>query len=372
MRVLIPDGENGHALGVVQSLLLRNGVEIVSLSAHKRNASRLVRNVVASKVVEHSSTDKEKIEAFLRAADEYSVDIIIPVGEVATGMFAQYSSCVGGTTPTIPIPAYDAFQIAIDKARLAAFCLRKEIPCPRTHSIDTFRKKLENGSEDVEFPVMVKPVHGEGGRGIQLILDKAQFEGFDFDSAKRLYGGLVIQEYVAGYDIDLSLLALDGEILAYTIQQGILGRGSRFAASGGIEFLKHPELLEVARTVTRSLNYSGVAHLDFRCGRNDGRLKLVDMNCRFWGSLLGSTKAGVNFPWLACQIALGKEIEFRGFDECRYFDLLSVARSPFSVPRLKVKARETNLGFWISAPLANAANTLYRRSAVRAGSGRLR
>jgi len=362
MRILIPDAESGHALGVIQSLLLREGVKIFSLSNRRRNAARFFRQIAASDLTNDCSGDEESLEATCEAARKHSVDIVVPVAERATGILAQYADRLNPSHRTIPIPTYKSFQIATDKSRLAGFCSENGIPCPRTYPAEEFCGMIEDDSLTLEFPVIWKPVRGEGGKGVKLIASEMEFRGTDFETRKQVYGDAVVQEFVDGYDIDLSLLALNGDILAYTIQRGILGRKSRFAAPGGIEFVHLPPLLEVASALTRALGYSGVAHLDFRCDRRDGLFKLVDMNCRFWGSLLGSLKAGVNFPWLACEAGLGKRVEFHGFEESRYFDLLSVLRDPVSALRLKVRPKETNLGFWIRAPWPNAANTVFRRS----------
>ena len=50
--------------------------------------------------------------------------------------------------------------------------------------------------------------------------------------------------------------------------------------------------------------WNGVAHIDMRIDAEDGEVKIFELNSRFWGSILGSLRAGVNFPHLACLSAL--------------------------------------------------------------------
>ena len=362
MRVLIPDAESGHALAVIQSLLLRKDVKIFTMSTRKRYAARFVRQIAASELNKTPSSDEEAVDTIVRAARKFSADIVLPVAEQATGLLAQFSTYVGGSFCTIPIPKYESFQIATDKSWLARFCSENGVPHPRTYSPQEFLAASGGKPDAPDFPAIWKPVRGEGGKGIKLLANDIDLRNADCEVFKQRFGEAVVQEFIEGHDVDLSLLATNGDIVSYTIQRGILGRKSRFAASGGIEFVHLPALLDVASSLTSSLGYSGVAHLDFRLDRRDGLYKLVDMNCRFWGSLLGSLKSGVNFPWLACQAGLGETIEFNGFRESRYFDLLSVLRAPSSAWQYKINPRETNLDFWVRSPWANVANAAFRRS----------
>ena len=63
-------------------------------------------------------------------------------------------------------------------------------------------------------------------------------------------------------------------------------------------------VLDVVARMVAAFNWNGVAHVDLR-DVVDGHIEIIEVNPRFWGSVLGSLHAGINFPDLACQAGLG-------------------------------------------------------------------
>jgi predicted ATP-grasp superfamily ATP-dependent carboligase len=49
--------------------------------------------------------------------------------------------------------------------------------------------------------------------------------------------------------------------------------------------------------------------VEFKRDRRDGSYRLMEINPKFWGSLDLSIAAGVEFPWLAVQAALGEPVD---------------------------------------------------------------
>ncbi len=113
------------------------------------------------------------------------------------------------------------------------------------------------------------------------------------------------------------MLCRDGEILAHTIQQPFT-RATNFTPAGGVEFVCDDRVLAVTRATMAALKWNGVAHLDLRYDTTRHALVLLEINPRFWGSLLGSLHAGVNFPLLTLRASLGESFDPPSFRACRY------------------------------------------------------
>jgi predicted ATP-grasp superfamily ATP-dependent carboligase len=101
------------------------------------------------------------------------------------------------------------------------------------------------------------------------------------------------------------------------------------------------------------LRWSGVAHLDFKKEKKSGKLFLIDFNPRFWGTLLGSTRAGVNFPLLACYSGMGFSFPVPAYDEIDYYELERNKMVSFVFRKRegkKVRLRHSSLYFALIDP----------------------
>jgi hypothetical protein len=159
---------------------------------------------------------------------------------------------------------------------------------------------------------------------------------------------------VPGYDIGLSVLCRDGEILAYTIQRGLVAE--RHGSLRALEIIKHDAVLQIGQELVSALGWSGVAHIDLRHDSRTNEPTIIELNARYWGSLLGSLVAGVNFPYLACLAAQGIAFPVPDYNLTKFaYTMIALkegVRWLFGKNTLKgFSFRETGLRFFLSDPL---------------------
>jgi hypothetical protein len=107
-----------------------------------------------------------------------------------------------------------------------------------------------------------------------------------------------------------------------------------------------------SRRLVEKLAWSGVANIDIRLDGQRGTPLILEVNGRYWLSLFGSLKAGVNFPLLACEAVFGQLTSNREARKTRYFrGTANVVLSLFGAGRYRVRLGETDLGFLIRAPV---------------------
>lgn len=183
-----------------------------------------------------------------------------------------------------PMLDSERFEELYDKTRFAAALEKYDLPHPQTK---TFRSAEEAALADISFPAIAKPAQGEGGIGITVAANREELQA-DLASRPDLDSRpVVVQTFISGHDIDVSLLAEKGCIVAWTIQHR--------RQDGAIEFVDRPDVLELCRELVERTGYHGVGHFDLRIDERDEMIFFIEANPRFWGSLCYSTWIGVNF-----------------------------------------------------------------------------
>jgi predicted ATP-grasp superfamily ATP-dependent carboligase len=164
---------------------------------------------------------------------------------------------------------------------------------------------------------LTKPVNAGYGSGIRRLT--SFIEAREYIQSRLQYGTkFLAQEEILGKDIDCSMLCKDGEILAATVQRPVFANMREFAAAAAIEFVQDDVVIEVASQIARLLNWTGIAHIDMRYDEKSGQVYVLEINPRFWGSLAGSTRSGVNFPVLSCQVTTGESLPSISARKIRY------------------------------------------------------
>lgn len=172
---------------------------------------------------------------------------------------------------------------------------------------------------DCRFPVILKPAYRQGAD--EFTLAKA-WRADDREALLSLYrrasalvgsDAVIVQEWIpGGGEAQFSCAGLweRGRPLALLTarrrrQHPIdFGRSSTY-----VETIDAPEVEALATRFLASLDYSGVAEVEFKYDARDGSYRLLDVNGRFWTWCGLGSRAGVDFPYLAWQHAMGETIE---------------------------------------------------------------
>jgi predicted ATP-grasp superfamily ATP-dependent carboligase len=76
-----------------------------------------------------------------------------------------------------------------------------------------------------------------------------------------------------------------------------------------------PHLRDLSLQLLRRIGARGVAMVEFRVDSRTGEPYLMEINGRFWGSLQLAIDAGVNFPRLLVDLALGRPVKKPSYQE---------------------------------------------------------
>ena len=300
LSVLVFDGKSAYTPSVLRCLAENQKIRIGILSNTALIPSRVSRYCSYFGTIQ----DSDAVETLERVAVQEHFDVVLPADEKAVKLLSQNHDRLSQKVFLHPVPAPQAVSICMDKWLTAEFLHRHNIPAPATALYSSHDSAANIAEVDREGPVLVKPRRGSNGEEIEYFPNLS--DALRFLSLKQSRRGqYIIQDYVKGHDIDCSVLCLQGEVIAFTVQQTRIAGARRFGPPAGIDFVDNPAPLEVVRPVVRTLNWHGSAHIDLRYDSQARDYKVLELNPRYWGSLLGSLAAGVNFPLLACHAAQG-------------------------------------------------------------------
>jgi predicted ATP-grasp superfamily ATP-dependent carboligase len=182
---------------------------------------------------------------------------------------------------------------------------------------------------DCRFPVVLKPaVHTHRNAFTQAKAWRADDRETliaRFIEAAALVGeqAIVLQELIPGggeRQFSYAALCDRGAVLASLVAR----RTRQFPIDFGytstlVETIERPEVEEAGCRILRSLEYSGLVEVEFKYDSRDDRYKLLDINPRPWTWIGLGAAAGVDFPFLAWQLAQGETpIPVRGSAGARW------------------------------------------------------
>ncbi len=313
VRVLFVDVMNDGLSVVVARGLQRAGRYqvhcLTSAAAHDLQHSSHAR------VVHRPFNTPETLLAAIEAhVAERPVDLVIPIQEAALELTARIARELPPPMRVVAIPSAELCEIVDDKWSSYKLLVDAGIPTPRS-LLPADRIERDRAGLEAELAswgcasYLVKPLHGFGGNGIEFCESPAAIIDAWIAASGSSADTFLIQEAIPGSDIDCSFLAVDGRVVVGTVQEPFRLQYEAHKSGLGLDFRKHDGLARIMDDLARATNWSGVAHIDLRRDERTGAVSVIEINPRYWQTLLGSLAMGVNFPDLHCRLALGEPVD---------------------------------------------------------------
>jgi predicted ATP-grasp superfamily ATP-dependent carboligase len=311
MKAFVTDGDQRPALAIVRSLG-RRGVSVLVGEERPRSLASsskyCVRHVTYPSPERHPDAFRQFL---LELVARETVDVVVPVTDVTTYWITLTQDTLRRHS-AIAVPPFEAFDCVTDKGRLLQGALRCGIPIPRTHFVDGIAG-LKGLTDRVEYPAVVKPVRSRIPTDGGWLRASAHYADSEID-LWRLYQETdylashpsLIQERIVGPGLGVFLLFDHGRPLAAFAHKRLREK----PPSGGVSVLREsvpvdPQLRDYAIRLLAPLGWHGVAMMEYKQDHRTGKVFLMEVNGRPWGSLQLAVDAGVDFPYLSYQLALG-------------------------------------------------------------------
>jgi predicted ATP-grasp superfamily ATP-dependent carboligase len=302
-RVVVTYGRSLMALTIAQSLGSR-GVEVIGCDDVGLTALSFSRYARKHFVHASATTDPERFIDDLEAAiirykpvDERPY-VLMPCFQ-ETRLIARHAQRLARHI-TVAAPSIESIRAVDPKDSLMRTARRLGLRIPRTWTSEELASDAISGPD--VFPVIAKPPHGVGGRGVRRLGDADELAAAL--AAWRLQGqAMLVQDFAPGEDYCLTAL-FDRGVLAASAAYRNLSQFPRGAGAGVLrETVEDAPFLETAQALFGALGWSGVVEVDFRWDRSSAPY-LIEVNPRFWAGLFHSVESGVDFPWMLYELAV--------------------------------------------------------------------
>lgn len=315
--LLVEHGVDGHDTGlsipVLRCLTSAGGYEVSCLTAAPGHSLRHSPHVECHTAAWDSPRG---VVGLIRDVNARTpIDLVLPIDEPDIANVTAIAGELRRFTTPVLLPTDRQVCRADDKWTSYEDLVAAGVPTPRTvlpggDRTGTAHTLAGWGCDRY----LLKPAIGFGGLGIEIHDSPAAvLDAWEAATAAAATGcRYLIQEFVDGADRDVSFLSHGGEVIAATVQEPARCQAVEYRSALGLRFVVDPEALDIVRRFAATTRWDGVAHIDMRVDAGTGRLSVIEINPRYWQTLLGSLAMGINFADLHCRLSLGEAVERPG------------------------------------------------------------
>ncbi|MFQ6031425.1 MAG: ATP-grasp domain-containing protein [Candidatus Zixiibacteriota bacterium] len=310
-RVLVTDADALHSLAIVRSLG-RKGMR-VSMSSHRRIFSLCFYSKFCKERIIYPAPNRSKefIDFMLDQVRSNKFDILLPVRSTVTPLIAEHAERFRPFVNFV-LPSFESMTIANNKELTFRFAEKVGVPAPKT----IYPRKFSDIEQEVRkfrFPVVTKVLVASGSRGLAYLNSPDELLRFaekNFAQESNLtQKRWIVQEYIRGSGCGFFSIFDRGEPKAIFMHRRIREYPITGGPSTVAESFYHPRLKELGLKLLKTLNWNGVAMVEFKWDKEDNEFKLMEINPRFWGSLNLPVACGVDFPYLFCLLSMKQDFK---------------------------------------------------------------
>ena len=316
VRVLITDSDNRSALAATRSLG-RAGYKVFTAGeAHPSLASVSKYSARFDAYCSPNRSPEEFVRDVAGIAEVNRIDVLLPMTEITTLLLTQHRHLLPAEV-SLPFPDAATVAAVADKSQVLQQAERIGVPIPRTLVVTSAQDARDKAAQ-IEYPAVFKPARSRNWNGRQWVSSSTGYATRAEDLFARLERldpavfPVLVQERIVGPGVGVFVCcdgsADDAGVLATFAHRRIREK----PPSGGVSVLcESAEVDPVAKAhavaLLNAMGWRGVAMVEFKQNSRDGSLRLMEINGRFWGSLQLAVDAGVDFPALAVEVALGRK-----------------------------------------------------------------
>jgi len=293
--------ETGLAVG---RSLGRNGIKVLGLDSSKKVGfySRYIDAMICPHPLE---CEQEFIAFLLRVAAREKKrpalfitcdDFLLAVSRNRKDLEQHY---------LMNLPSSQIIESIADKFRQYTLALNAGIPVPETFFFENMDQVLEI-LDRIPLPAFIKGAEvtswrkkmGVASKGFVVTTREELKRTFEMVFRRGASG--LVQELIPGPDTNhyksSCYLSRKGEILLAFGLQKIRQQPVGFGFGCLVQSIDYPQMLTLGKNLFTRIGYRGVGSAEFKLDLRDNKLKLIELNPRYWQQNALAEQCGMNFP----------------------------------------------------------------------------
>lgn len=334
--VMLLNGEERFTLATVRSL---NKVGIKTIVGGNRKHSRSFYSKYTAKHFYYPPVECDSETAhktILGYVKKYKPSVLFPMSLDTCYLILKHRAEYEKYTSLIPLPSYKEFCKFDNKAFQIKLAKKHKIPFPRTYFPKTI-DDVKRMSKKITYPVLLKPLVSAGGYSIRYVTNAAKlieyYKKFKLEKKLKFYSKntFLIQEYIpvnSKYSIcyrpekDSFIFQHNSQhVTVYVLFDhgklvGLFANtyedptcNMLFSNHYTTVSIKNEKLIKQTVKLFKGINFHGCASVQYLLDQRDNAYKFIEINPRIWGSLESAINAGIDFPYMMYQLALGKKVK---------------------------------------------------------------
>lgn len=284
----------------------REALKEYSGEIHVMNSSNIspVFQLADKAVVSPLIYDKNYIPFCLKYCSDNAIDAIISLFDVDLPILSANKEKFSQIGTRVVVSDYNVIDICNDKWKTYKFLTDNGFNAPKTYcSLDCAINAIK--SDELSFPLIVKPRWGMGSIGIFVAEDEEELKVFykktkkdifntylKYESALDIDNCVLIQEKLLGEEYGMDIINnLEGEYQNTIVKRKFAMRSGETDCAVTVDNLY---LKNTGKKISEKLRH--IANLDVDVFLCNEKAYILEMNARFGGGYPFSHMAGVNLP----------------------------------------------------------------------------
>ena len=250
-------------------------------------------------------------DAVLEAAKKYKPEGIMTL---ATDMPMRGVAKASDYLHLHSIP-YSTALVATDKFDMIKAFKEHNVPSPWYFMINHI-EELKDIKDKLSFPCVMKPTDNAGSHGVVLAKSFQELvNSFEYSHSCVRKGGVIIEEYLAGEEVSVECMVVDGEVNVLQITDKLTTGAPHFVEMGHSQPTRHPaviadEIRKVAIAACMAVGINkGPAHVEMMV-TSRGPV-MIELGARMGGdnitTALVPLSTGIDMVRETIKVALGEE-----------------------------------------------------------------